>query len=67
MRHVMQETMAAASTRGFNTVRVDPIGVVLGDINLKDVEVENVMHTLSQPQLEVAILGSDTQGCIVAP
>ena len=43
------------------------IGVVLGDMNLKNVEVENVMHTLSQPQLEVAILGSDTQGCIVDP
>ena len=63
----MQETMAAASTRGFSTVRVDPIGVVLGDMNLKNVEVENVMHTLSQPQLEVAILGSDTQGCLVDP
>ena len=58
---------AVASTRGFNTVRVDPIGVVLGDMNLKNVEVENVMHTLSQPQLEVAILGSDPQGSLVDP
>ena len=63
----MQEAMAAASTRGLNTGRVAPIGVVLGDMNFKNVEVENVMHTLSQPQLEVAILGSDTQGCTVDP
>jgi len=67
LRHVMQETMDAASTRGCNTVRVDSIGVVLGDMNLKSVEVETVMHSISQPQLEVAIVGSDTQGCLVAP
>ena len=45
MRRVLQGALAAASTRGYDPVRVDLIRrVVLGDMDPQSHEAENVLH-----------------------